>query len=126
MDLSPGRQERQCNKVAKSWRPLTEAEFSRLFEEQYRDLDADERELFDRYRVGTCRATVRRSTESGDETVFVVAKEQDGVLYFDDVEYGFNISTVDASGRILAPGGQNTLKEAVNHGSLYDVQEPKR
>jgi hypothetical protein len=35
-------------------------------------------------------------------------------LYFDDVEYGFNISSVDKSGRILTPGGsQNTLKEAV-------------
>jgi hypothetical protein len=46
--------------------------------------------------------------------VLVVAQANDGVLYFDDVEFGFNISPVDQSGRILTPGGsQNTLKAAV-------------
>lgn len=44
-----------------------------------------------------------------------MAQKDDGILYFDDVEYGFNISTVDASGRILHPGGsQSTLKEAID------------
>ena len=51
----------------------------------------------------------------GDERVFVVAKMGDSVLYFDDVEYGFNSSTIDAAGRVLTPGGsQNTLGEAID------------
>ena len=50
----------------------------------------------------------------GDETVFVVAQKEDGVIYFDDVENGFNISIVDSTRRILNPGGsQDTLKELV-------------
>ncbi len=97
-----------------SWRPITEDEFSRLFDEQYSALDDDERRLFDRYRIDPWKAIIRRSEEAGDEPVLVVAQAKDGVLYFEDVEYGFNISTVDQSGRILTPGGsQNTLKEAV-------------
>jgi hypothetical protein len=97
-----------------SWRPITEEQFSRLFSEQYAALDEDERKLFDRYRVDPWRAVIRRTERAGDEPVLVVAQANDGVLYFDDVEYGFNISPVDQSGRILTPGGsQNTLKEAV-------------
>ena len=44
-------------------------------------------------------------TALGDEHVLVVAQTDSGVLYFDDFEYGFNISGVDESGRIVAPGG---------------------
>ena len=97
-----------------AWKPITEDEFSQLFDEQYNALDHKEKHLFDRYWVRPWRAVIRRSEDSGDEQVFVVAQTGGGVLYFDDVEYGFNISGVDESGRILTPGGsQNTLKEAV-------------
>ena len=35
-------------------------------------------------------------------------------MYFDDVEYGFNVSSVDEADMILQPGGsQYTLAEAV-------------
>jgi hypothetical protein len=97
-----------------SWLPITGEEFSRLFDEQYSELNSEERGVFDRYRVPQWKAVIRRSEEAGDERVFVVAQAEDGVLYFDDVEYGFNISGIDNTGRILTPGGsQNTLKEAV-------------
>ncbi len=97
-----------------SWHPITDEEFSKLFDEQYSELNNGERSVFDRYRVPHWKALIRRSQEAGDEEVFVVAQAEDGVLYFDDVEYGFNISGIDNTGRILMPGGsQNTLKEAV-------------
>ena len=97
-----------------SWRPITDDEFSRLFTEQYNELNSEERSLFDRYRIAPRKAVIRRSEQAGDESVFVVAQAEDGVLYFDDVEYGFNISSTDDDGRILTPGGsQNTLKDAV-------------
>ena len=74
---------------------------------------ADLRAKF-RYKVDFWKAIIRRSKKYGDEYVFVVAQHEDGVLYFDDVEYGFNISTVDENGRIITPGGsQTTLKEAI-------------
>jgi hypothetical protein len=97
-----------------SWHPISDEEFSELFDEQYSELDDEERAIFDRYRIPQWKAVIRRSPEAGDEKVFVVAQTGDGVLYFDDVEYGFNISTIDNTGRILTPGGsQNTLKGAV-------------
>ncbi len=97
-----------------SWTPITEAEFSGLLDRQYDALSEGERKLFDRYRVRPWKAVIRRSEQAGDEHVFVVAQAVGGVLYFDDVEYGFNISGVDDSGRIITPGGsQSTLKDAV-------------
>ncbi len=97
-----------------TWQPITDEEFSGLFAEQYDELDREEKDLFDRHRVGPWKAVIRRSEQAGDEPVFVVAEADGGVLYFDDVEYGFNISGVDNNGRITTPGGsQNTLKGAV-------------
>jgi hypothetical protein len=97
-----------------SWHPITEEEFSKLFNQQYSELNNDEKSIFDRHRVPHWKAMIRRSQEAGEEEVFVIAQTEEGVLYFDDVEYGFNISGIDNKGRILTPGGsQNTLKEAV-------------
>ncbi len=97
------------------WRPITDDEFSQLFVDQYGELTSEERDLFDQYRVSPWKAVIRRTEDAGDEQVFVVAQVNDGGLYFDDVEYGFNISCIDKTGRIMTPGGsQNSLKDAVN------------
>ena len=97
------------------WRIITDSEFAELFKTQYAELNEAQRNTFDQFRVPLWKATIRRSEIYGDESVFVVAQKDDGVLYFDDVEYGFNISIVDTTGKILQPGGsQNTLKEAMD------------
>ena len=97
-----------------SWQPITDDQFSRLFAEQYSDLNSVEKDRFDRHKIDHWKAVIRRSEEAGDEYVFVVAQTKDGILYFDDVEYGFNISDINEHGRVATPGGsQNTLKEAV-------------
>ena len=97
-----------------TWKPISNSEFVQLFEEQYAELGVADRERFDAVRVPAFKATIKRSAQAGDENVFVVARAGDGVLYFDDVEYGFNISRIDSNGKILNRGGsQNTLKEAV-------------
>jgi hypothetical protein len=94
------------------WEPITESAFLELLDKQYGELNGDERIVFDRHRVLPWRATIRRSEDSGDEHVFVIARLEEAVLYFDDVEYGFNFSAVDAAGRVLTPGGsQASLKE---------------
>jgi hypothetical protein len=98
-----------------TWKPITDEEFATLFEEQYGELDEKERRAFDRFRVEPWKATIRRSEIAGDELVFVVAEVGGRVLYYDDVEDGFNISPADEFGRILRSGGSsNTLQEAVN------------
>ena len=101
------------------WKPITDSEFAELFRVQYAELNKSQRNTFDQFRIPFWKATIRRSEMNGDETVFVVLQKDDGVLYFDDVEYGFNISIVDTTGRILEPGGsQNTLKEAIDQWFL--------
>lgn len=97
-----------------SWKPITAEEFHALYAEQYEELNEDEREWFNPFRVDFWRAIIRRSEQMGDEHVFVVAQLNSEVLYFDDVEYGFNVSEVDEFGRILTPGGsQDSLKGAL-------------
>jgi hypothetical protein len=100
--------------MGNDWKPITDSDFEDLFKRQYAELNKVQQSVFDRVRVPFWKAKIRRSESMGDESVIVVAQSGNGVLYFDDVEYGFNISTIDASGKILTPGGsQNTLKEAV-------------
>jgi hypothetical protein len=97
-----------------TWHPITDDEFRKLFAEQYDELDSNNRSLFDQHRVSLPKATIRRTEEAGDESVFVVAQLKDWVLYYDDVEDGFEFSDIDNTGRILSPRcSQNTLKEAV-------------
>ena len=98
------------------WKPITDSEFDELFKVQYAELSEAQRNAFDQFRVPFWKATVRRSETYGDETAFVVAQKEDSVIYFDDVENGFNISIVDSMRRILDPGGsQDTLKELVEN-----------
>jgi len=96
------------------WRPISDKAFTELFDAQYAELDQEQKSIFDVVRVPFWKASIRRSEMMGDESVFVVAQKDNWVLYFDDVEYGFNMSAVDVTGKILQRGGdQCTLKEAV-------------
>lgn len=98
-----------------NWTPITDEEFNSLFDSQYAELSESEKVEFDLYRVRPWKAIIRRSEVAGDEEVFVVAELPMGaMLYFDDVEYGFNVSPVDTAGRISEPrGNQCTLKDVV-------------
>jgi hypothetical protein len=97
-----------------TWNAIRDAEFAALFDEQYTALTPAARARFERFRVPFWKAIIRRSEAAGDEAVVVIAQVGKGVLYFDDVEYGFNVSTVDDGGRVLQPGGsQATLAEAI-------------
>ena len=96
------------------WKPIAEKEFKRLFDHQFSELTKEQKSVFARYAVQWWRATLKRFEGGNDEQVIVVAQKGEGILYFDDVEYGFNIATVDDERRIVKPGGaQCSLKEAV-------------
>ncbi len=97
-----------------TWQPIDDEAFAELFEEQYAELSDQQKAVFQRSAVKWWKATIRRSELAGDEEVFVVAELDGWVLYFDDVEYGFNTSKVDDKGVIQTPGGsQATLKEVI-------------
>lgn len=97
-----------------TWEPISEEEFSELFTVQYNELNGEQKEFFDANRAHPWKAVIRRSEQMGDEHVYVVAQIMDHVLYFDDVEFGFNWAAIDESGRIINPGGsQNSLQGAL-------------
>jgi|SRR4051812_42006668 hypothetical protein len=88
-----------------TWRPITRDEFDDLVAEQVAALDPGRRATLDRSRVEPRQAIIRRTEGAGDERVWVIAERQGQVLYFDDVEWGWNWSEVDREDRILRPGG---------------------
>jgi hypothetical protein len=100
------------------WRPIGRKEFDSLVAEQEAALDWVQKAMLDACRVEPWQAVIRRSEQAGDETVWVIAEREGQVLYFDDVEWGWNFSEVDEEGRILRPGGrQNELSGVLESGS---------
>jgi len=88
------------------WRPIPREEFDSLVAEQEAALDGGQKAILDACRVEPWQAVIRRSEQAGDEKVWVIAERRGQVLYFDDVEWGWNFSEVNDEGRILRPGGR--------------------
>ena len=111
--------------MGETWRPITRHEFDDLVAEQIAALDPCERATLDSCRVEPRQAIIRRSEEAGDERVWVIAEWQDQVLYFEDVEWGWNWSEVYREGRVLRPGGgQGDLRgHAVANGPKTGVPQ---
>lgn len=90
------------------WKPITSAEFQKLFNEEKSNLPDAALLAFERFALPISTAKIRRSEQYGDEEVFVVAKSPKGVIYFDDVEWGFNFSPIDMRGHILQRGASQS------------------
>jgi hypothetical protein len=86
-----------------SWTPITKEGLEELVLDQLTELSDNERLEFNRYRIPLTTVKICRSLETGDEDVFVIAKSDDGVLYFDDVEWCFSFSPVDEKNRVKIP-----------------------
>lgn len=96
------------------WKPISIAEFEKLFIEEKSNLPDVALQAFERFALPISTAKIRRSEQYDDEEVFVVAKSPKGVIYFDDVEWGFNFSPIDSRGHILEHGAsQMNLADAV-------------
>lgn len=97
-----------------AWSPIRREEFDALLAEQEAELEPGQRALLDACRVDPWQAIIQRSSIAGDEKVWVIAERNGQVLYFDDVEWGWNSSEVDEEGRLLRPGGgQGELKDVL-------------
>lgn len=104
--------------MGETWRPITREEFDVLVAEQMAALDPGQSVTLNTSRIDPRQAIIRRSDTAGDERVWIIAERQSQVLYFDDVEWGWNWSEVNQENRILRPGG--------GQGELKDVLGPER
>ena len=81
------------------WHPIEKEELEEIIREDLALCKPEQRAVFEKYRVPLRRAPIERYGKL--EYVFIVAQRGDEVMYFEDVEEGFNFSPVDSEGKIL-------------------------
>lgn len=82
-----------------AWEPISQAELESLIREQLAECDSELIEVLQKHRVTPFRAPIERLGQ--EEQVFVVARRGSEVMYYEDVEGGFNFSPISPEGRIL-------------------------
>lgn len=96
------------------WEPIAKGAFENYLQEQVASLNTEELRDFELHRVPLSTCRIKRSEDSGFEDVFDVARNERGVMYFDDVEFGFNVSPTDENNVITNPGAsQFDLSDAI-------------
>jgi hypothetical protein len=95
-----------------AWEPISAAELTELLSRQLRDCEPELVAVFETYKIDPFRAPIDRYGR--EERVFVVARKGDEVMYFEDVEEGFNFSRISTDGKILEHWcNQDELKHAL-------------
>jgi hypothetical protein len=79
------------------WAPATRAEVKQILIRGAETCDIEQKEALDRYGVEPCVAPIVRYGRC--ESVLVVARKDNEVIYWEDVEEGFNLSPVDERAR---------------------------
>ena len=95
------------------WIPATLEEVAQIIEADLEACDDEQLALFESFAVEPHFAPIHRFGKI--EKVVVVAKKGGEVMYWEDVEEGFNVSPVDAKGVILNHlSDQDELASALN------------
>ena len=95
------------------WQPATIEEVNQIVVRDLKDCDAEQLAAFDKYRVAPFSAPIMRYGQT--ERVVVVARNGDQVIYYEDVEDGFNVSPISPDGRVLEHWcNQDGLRFALN------------
>jgi hypothetical protein len=81
------------------WRPATTDDVNEIVARNLKACDAEQLEAFQKYRVEFFSAPIVRYGKT--ENVVVVARNGHQVIYYEDVEGGFNVSQISTEGRIL-------------------------
>jgi hypothetical protein len=95
------------------WQPTTVEAVKKIIERDLKDCDDEQVSAFKKYVVEPYRAPILRYGKM--ESVVVLARRRDEVIYGEDVEGGFNRSPVAPDGRILEHWcNQDELRLALN------------
>jgi hypothetical protein len=104
------------------WQPATREEVQAILDEDLRDCSPEVRATFDTHRVPLRQAPIVRY--GNEEHVYIVAQRDDEVLYWEDVDEGFNFSRLDEDGRIVEHWcNQDSLSTAMQHWMGHPQQE---
>jgi hypothetical protein len=96
-----------------SWKPITKEELEKELESQCSQLSKEERSYFNAIRVPLEPAKIERWGNL--ETVYIVAKKGSTIIFYEDVEEGFEISKLDKKGIVSEYGvNQFTIQHIVN------------
>jgi hypothetical protein len=94
------------------WQPATVEEVMKIVRDDLAECDEEQLVAFKRYAVEPYVAPILRYEM---ENAIVVARRGDEVIYWEDVEEGFNLSPVAPDGRILEHWcNQDELRFALN------------
>jgi hypothetical protein len=95
------------------WQPMTVDAVKKIIEGDLKECDDEQVSAFKKYAVEPYAAPILRYGEM--EIAVVVARRGDEVIYWEDVEEGFNLSPVSPNGQILEHWcNQDELRFALN------------
>ena len=83
-----------------NWQPITEQELQELVLDQLTRCTPGQQRAFLNHRVPTYKVPIHRI--GGVEQVFVVAQLPNGLVYFEDVEDGFDVGSLGSDGALSA------------------------
>jgi len=81
------------------WQPATIVKVNEIVARDLKACDAEQLAAFSKYRIEPFSAPIVRYEQV--ECVVVVARNGDQVIYYEDVEDGFNVSRMSSDGQIL-------------------------
>ena len=81
------------------WRPATVDEVNKIVARDLKTCDSEQLAAFKAYQVQAFSAPIMRHGKM--ESVVVVARNRDQVIYYEDVEDGFNVSPIGPDGTVL-------------------------
>lgn len=107
------------------WIPISRDELEELVSAQLTECSPEHAEQFARLRVPFRTASVMRGGVS--ESVFIVAQHEEMVIYYEDVEDGFNVSEVAPDGSIATSGFEQwTIADAIQHLLAFPYDSIRR
>jgi hypothetical protein len=96
----------------RSWRPAAIEEVEHIVQTDLLSCNSAEKEAFRRFAVEAYEAPLVRHGQL--ELVVVVARRGNAVIYWEDVEEGFNLSPISSEGSILEHScSQDDLRLAI-------------
>ena len=88
------------------WKPATIEEVKDIVQRDLAECDVEQQETFRRYAVEPYFTSIQRYGNL--DNVVVVARKENEVIYWEDVEEGFSVSPLAEDGRILSIGAIKT------------------